>query len=196
MTIDKGLIGGFWLVMTALFFLAPAQAQVYKVVDKDGNVTYTDQPPETGAEPVELRELSIVERPEYQADKIKAQEDAGADAEKVLTLRELQRMYRGFRLTSPVPEQSFWGTENMATISWSAGQPLQPGMQVQITLDGKQMEPTTQATMTTDRMDRGEHTVSAVLLDASGRVVSRAEPVTFFIKQQTQAMSPRPRTGG
>ncbi len=37
-----------------LFSATPLLAQVYKVVDKDGNVTYTDQPPADGSGPVEL----------------------------------------------------------------------------------------------------------------------------------------------
>ena len=34
--------------------VSPLAAQVYKIVDKDGNVTYTDKPPEDDAKPMDL----------------------------------------------------------------------------------------------------------------------------------------------
>ena len=41
-------------------------AQVYKTVDEDGNVTYTDRPPEDGSAPIKLPELRVIEEPAYE----------------------------------------------------------------------------------------------------------------------------------
>ena len=48
---------------------AQAYAQVYKTVDENGNVVYTDQPPEDGSEPIKLKPLSVIEAPVYDADR-------------------------------------------------------------------------------------------------------------------------------
>ncbi len=59
---NKGLISA---LVTLVFFLLPlaafSQGEIYKVVDKDGNVTFTDQRPGAGAEPMDLPPLSVIE---------------------------------------------------------------------------------------------------------------------------------------
>ena len=45
---------------------SPVGAQVYKVVDEDGNVTFTDQAPADGSKPVELPPISVIEAPKYE----------------------------------------------------------------------------------------------------------------------------------
>jgi hypothetical protein len=195
MTSKRKVMGMLLVAATVAWAGQLTAGEIYKVVDADGNVTFTDQPPEPGATPITLPGLSVVERPSFAADN-QQQGGAGQQDDQQLSMRDLQRMYRGFRLVSPAPEQSFWGTGNTATIAWQAGAPLQPGMQVQLTLNGKELPPSTSATMTTEPMDRGEHQVSARLLSQSGEVVATAGPVVFFIRQQFQQPRPQPRVGG
>ncbi|MDX1381112.1 MAG: hypothetical protein R3233_08320, partial [Xanthomonadales bacterium] len=162
---------------------------------------------EPGAEPMDLPELSVVEPPPKtylpgREPKAEGDEEASGDAD--LSLGDLRRLYRDFRIVSPAPEQSFWGTGNDATVAWAAGQPLQPGMSVVITVDGQRQEPTVQPTLVLQQMDRGEHTVGAELLDERNRRIASAEPVTFFIHQNSvnfnqpsaQPRNPGGRPGG
>ena len=44
-----------WLPLTLA-----AQGEIYKVVDKDGNVTFTDQRPSDTAQPMDLPPLSVI----------------------------------------------------------------------------------------------------------------------------------------
>lgn len=196
------------IVLAAGLACAPlAFAQVYKHVDEQGNVTYSDAPPEPGAEPMDLPELSVVEPPPKtylpgREPKPEGAEDGAADRE--LSLGDLRRLYRDFRIVSPAPEQSFWGTGNDATVAWAAGQPLQPGMRVVITVDGERQEPTVQPTLVLQQMDRGEHTVGAELVDERNRRIASADPVTFYVHQNSvnfnqpsaQPRNPGGRPGG
>jgi len=50
-------------------------------------------------------------------------------------------------------------------------------------LDGKSLEPTRSASVTLEEMDRGEHMVSAELVDARNRKIASASPVTFYVRQ-------------
>ena len=195
-----------WLILAAatlLFGSAGAAAQVYKVVDENGNVTYTDQPPETGAEAVDLPEIGVVETapPKPLPGRDPADEAAGEEGAEP-SERELRSMYRDFRLVSPTPDQSLWGTGNAVAVSWTAGAALQPGMQVRIAVDGNERPPTTAPTTLIEGLDRGEHTVSADLVDARGRVIASAEPVPFYIHQNSvnfnnrQGPPPRPQPRG
>ena len=157
----------------------PLTAQVYKVVDKDGNVTFTDQAPADGSGPVELPPISVIEAPKYE-EKPAAKE--GEDAEE-MTVAQMRRTYRDFAIVSPQQEESVWRPDGPVPVAWSVGTALQPGMQVTLYLDGKRYTSTTQPMIAINGLDRGEHTLKAEIRDKRNRVVSTADTVTFFVRQ-------------
>ena len=186
------------VICTATALLAPAAlAEVYKSVDENGNVVYTDTPPEPGATPMELRELSVVPVPEY-ASKKKAVKSAGLEEGEAPSLDQLRRGYRDFTLTSPEPEQTFAGTGNVATIAWDTRFELQPGMSVVVYIDDQALPPTTADVINSPPLDRGEHRVRAELMDAANRTIASTDPVTFFVHQNSALFNqgPSPRGGG
>jgi hypothetical protein len=172
------------LIASASLMTTGAQAEVYKIVDKDGNVIYTDQPPEPGAEPVELPGLSVIGSLPGPAPKAEVTGDPAE--EQVTDIRELRRGYKDFRITSPAQEEHIQGTGNAVTLSWDARYALQPGMVVIFTLDGTDLEPTVSPSLSLQEIDRGEHTVSARLVDSQARIIASASPVTFFMRQWSQ----------
>lgn len=199
LTIKAGMAALLALACTLHCVLA--MAEVYKVVDEEGNVTYTDQAPADGAAPMKLPELSIIHT-DYQdkaseSDAAAGTSDAAAPAPAELTPRELRKMYRDFHITRPLPEETFWGTANTVVVSWGSSAALQPGMQVRVIVDGTAQEGTGDG-MLALTLDRGEHSVSADLLDDRGRKVMSTEKVTFFIKQHSvdaKAPKPTPHSG-
>lgn len=164
---------------------APAGAtDIYKTVDENGQVIYTDRQPSPDAQPISLRELSIVEAPSY-APTRRSQPDS--DPEPQVTMNELRLMYRDFKLVSPAPEQNFWGTGQVATIAWDAGAPLEDGLSVVYFVNGEAVtDPTTASTFSTEPMDRGEHTARVDLIGPNNQVIASAGPVTFFVKQNSR----------
>ena len=187
------------LLILIAFLLAvmagPLAAQVYKIVDKDGNVTYTDQPPSDGSKPIKLAPISVIEAPIYEKAPEKAKE--GAEGEEI-PLRDLRRLYRDFAIISPQSEESVWHPDGPIAVAWSAGNPLQKGMQVTVYLNGKKQATTTEQIIPVAGLDRGEHTVTAELKDAKNRRIATAEPVTFFIQRPniyTNRPGPTPRGG-
>jgi len=193
----QGICGMLASCTLSVMSATTALAEVYKTVDENGNVVYTDQPPEPGAEPMKLRELSVVPVPEYAA-KDRAIKSSGLGEGDTPDLGELRRGYRDFALTSPAPEQTFTGTGNIATIAWDTRFELQPGMQVVVQIDGKALPPTTASAITSPQLDRGEHQVSARLVDVQNRTIATSGPVTFFVHQNSALFNqgPTPRAGG
>jgi len=169
------------LLAFLLVSATPLMAQVYKTVDKDGNVTYTDQPPADGSGPIELRPISIIEAPTYETPP----ETTDADAEdgKEASLSSLRRDYNDFAIISPQPEESVWRPDGPTPVAWSTGTALLDGMQVTIFLDGKKQTATTQQMVPLINLERGEHIVSAELRDSRNRVIAQAAPVTFYVRQ-------------
>ena len=178
---SKGLIK---LLIPLVILLFPStafsQGEIYKVVDKDGNVTFTDQPPADGAQPMDLPPLSVIES-NVQVPEAPA---AGAVAEepKPPTIRELKKQFRDFRLTRPQSEETFWGTENTVVVSWGSSEPIPSGMSVRLFVDGAgQNAPAAGGVSLT--LDRGEHQVYAELRGEGNRRIATTQTVTFFVKQ-------------
>jgi hypothetical protein len=192
-----------WPLLAVLLLASPmALAEVYKTVDKDGNVVYTDQPPEPGAEPLELKALSIISPQKLSGKKelVPGQSDTGdgvADGQvEVTSLKELRRGYTDFAIISPRAEQSFVGTGNTASIAWSTRYRLQQGMSVTIILDGVAQLPTTSSVVTIPEVFRGEHIVLAEIRDVRNRLIARTDPVTFYMKQTSVNFPARQNSGG
>ena len=176
--LNKSLMMVFALLMLSA---TPLLAQVYKVVDKDGNVTYTDQAPADGSGPIELKPISVVEAPTYEtAPKTGDESDA---EDKGMSLSYLRKNYKDFAIVSPQQDESVWRPDGPIPVAWNTKYALQDGMQVTILLDGKKYTSTTQQMVPVANLDRGEHVLSAELRDAKNRVVAQAAPVTFFVRQ-------------
>ena len=176
---------GFFLALVAFAVMLASDAvfaQVYKVVDKDGNVSYTDRPPPDGSAPIKLAPISIIEAPTYeQPAKADAQAADGAEGKEV-SLRDLRKQYKNFAIVAPQQEESVWHPESAMSVAWNAGYQLQEGMQVTIYIDGKQHSKGSQSIVAVADLDRGEHKIEAKLTDARNRTIATAEPVTFFIR--------------
>jgi len=189
---SKGMIRA--ISATAVFLLSVSTIQaadIWKVVDEDGNVVYTDQPPKDGSKPMDLPELSIIE-----TDIQDIQTPAGEGEVKAPTSGELRKLYRDFRITRPLPEETFWGTANTVVVTWSSQTPLTPDLNVRLFVDGKaQAAPASGGVSLT--LERGEHKVFAELRDARNRRIMRTGTVTFFVKQHSANFNrPRPTPSG
>ena len=176
---NKGWIPVLVILLSPL--VATAEGEIYKIVNPDGSVTFTDQRPAPGAEPIELQPLSVVETD------IPVPEEAGADAEETSsepTARDLQRMYRDFRITQPQNEETFWGTGNQVTVSWGASKSIREDLNVTLYVDGT-AQPGPASGSVTLTLDRGEHQVYAVLRDVNRRRIAVTETVIFFVRQHS-----------
>lgn len=179
---NKGI---FSTLITLMFFLltmsAYAEGEIYKVVDKDGNVTFTDQRPSADAQPVDLPPLSVIET-DTPVPAVDTDNQAGSEEPQPLTPRELRRQFRDFRITRPLQEETFWGTGNSVVVTWESSQPIPPEMRVLLYVDGKsQAAPVAGGVSLT--LDRGEHQVYAELRDERNRRVLTTPPITFYVKQ-------------
>lgn len=198
----KLIINKTFLLIAIAFLFAitagPVSAQVYKTVDEDGNVTYTDQPPNDGSKPVDLPPLSIIETPTYERPAKATEEGAEGEDGKEMSLRYLRKNYQDFAIVAPQQEESVWHPGNVITVAWNVSYALQPGMRVTVSVDGVKQTPSSEQIIAVTGLERGEHTVTAELTDAKNRRIATAEPVTFFIRQPGlyNRRGPGPRGGG
>jgi hypothetical protein len=179
------------LVFLLLSFTAFAQGEIYKVVDKDGNVTFTDQRPSADAQPMDLPPLSIIATDPLNPPPVVPEEGALEDEQPAPpTPSDLRKLYRDFRITRPTPEETFWGTENSVVITWQTSQPILPQLRVVVMVDGSEQQATGSGSLSLT-LDRGEHQVYAELRDERNRRIVRTDTVTFFIQQHSVGQNRR-----
>lgn len=163
------------LVLLAFSSMGAAD-QLYKWVDAQGNVHYSDKPqPGANAKKLKLPPPTTYNAPVPLAP-------TGSDAPADQAADESGRQpYTVFEIATPQPNSTLWNVSSVnVTLNISPG--LQAGDHVTITLDGKVQGPLTTTAATFDGLERGEHSVSANLQQTDGSVMI-AKPVTFYIQQ-------------
>ena len=165
-----------YVILIALTYSASEAADIYRWKDSDGNVIYSDTP-QPGAEKVTLQETTILPS----APVPKSPDEA--NTEKPGPVK-----YQSVAITRPTDEQTI--RENIANVGVAIS--LQPGLQtghghqLQLLFDGQGVEePGRKTSFTLPAVDRGAHTLQAVILQSNGRVVTRSAISTFFVHKQS-----------
>ena len=164
------LAGGF----CALLMWTIAGADVYRSVDADGNVTYSDTP-HSGAEKIEVKDPTIVPSTRSQ---IKLGPEKSA---------KRAVPYKTIAIASPANDETI---RNVRTVRVQGR--LSPGLQtsfghrVQILFNGAPVsEPGVSLSATLNDVDRGAHTLQLVVVDSRGSEVARSAASTFFLHQNS-----------
>ncbi len=165
-----------FLVAVALLLALPAQAEVYRIVNPDGSITFTDQP-QQGAEAVKLPPVSTYPAPRVSAP---VQASSGQDGESA------DASYSSFVVAAPAPETTIRDNQGNVSMQIRVEPALQVerGHRIQFMVDGvDQGEPSASAGVTFQNMDRGSHSLSARLIDAEGTTLMTAPAVTVFVRR-------------
>lgn len=171
--------------IAALMFVglsATASAAVYKWVDAQGNVHYGDLPPgEVPAESVKLPGIST-----YQQRKIPYPAAPEPAPQPAFT------GYTSAQVVQPEANSAVRANDQKVTVAIALEPALQPGHKVAFYLDGRQVgEPMDSISAEFSGVYRGGHTVSAKVLDAGGKTLIEAAPVTFTLRKHT-IIPPKP----
>ncbi|SDL48812.1 protein of unknown function [Modicisalibacter muralis] len=171
-------------------------ASVYRSVDAQGNVIFTDKPIEN-SERIELEPLTVVPSPEplssIPADSDEAADDA-ASGDSAGAVSGPFMPYSTFRIVSPQDEQTLpTGVAGNVQVELEIDPDLRDDHRVRLLLDGEisQSAMHTKAFMLTN-LDRGEHRLRAELLDASGNVRHRSAPITLYVQRASVNLPANP----
>jgi hypothetical protein len=159
----------------ALMSSLASAATVYKWVDENGVVHYSDQP---------HPDAQKVKVPEAQTYKALPAERAGGTP--VTPAEAPPAPYQGCAVVQPTGEQTFANIDSLNVVV-RTDPPLRSGDQVFVTLDGQPLNgrSPTGLTYTISPVDRGTHTVQAVVRDSSGAMLCQTSGVTFHVQQNS-----------
>ncbi len=155
-------------------FCLPLQAQVYKIVDERGRVTYTDQlpPDDQKHETVELEPINTQPPVEPRREPIFVPNED----------RNEEQVNYLLALSSPANETHVPPGQRDLRLAAQVSPALRAGHRIQFTMNG---QPLGQASQVTSHLikeiHRGEHRLAVQILDERGRVLTTSDPVTVYV---------------
>jgi hypothetical protein len=171
-------------VMAALLPLV-AVAEIYKYVDSNGVVRYTDKPPSKNAKPMELPTLQT-----YTGAEGSNSENADEN-ELDSILLPTTASYTGIELTSPGADQVFSTGNPQITASAQVDPGLQAGHRVVFLVDGLPFPaPPGESSTQLTGLNRGSHTLQAVVMDSRDSIQVQSEPINFQMNQPSLQKPP------
>jgi hypothetical protein len=170
-----------WLAIGLLTAFTVQAAVIYKWVDADGVVHYSDQA-SPGAE-------KIVTATSSSSTPSAARNSTGPIAPAPRgTAGGLN--YTEFSITSPAPDQTFFG-DDVVAVHLNLNPPLRPNQAITWHLNGKQLDsPPTAVAFALPRLDRGTYVLAATITDQQTSESETSNSVTFFVRQPS-ALSPQ-----
>lgn len=163
-------------LLLLMMLAAPASAEVYRYVDEQGVVHYTDKPPGRDAKPATLPPLHT-----YPAGR-PPEPDAPSAPETPASAGKLQ-----VRIDAPAPDQTFRDPSGSVSVSASVSPALPGGHGLIYYVDGSAAtpEPVQTTGFTLSGLERGEHRIAVAVVDGDGREVARSATVSVHLKPPT-----------
>ncbi len=165
------------LLLLVLLAGTAGASEIYRWVDEDGVIHYSDQPRE-GAERVNLPKPNTIRppaRPQAAAD----QGDTGESEEPAGPFS-----YESLEVASPAAEETLWNIEGVLNVSLALTPGLQPGHQVRVYHNGERQD-VDGLNFQLQEVWRGVHNIQAEVVDETGRVMVRSQPNRFYVQQNT-----------
>ena len=185
-----------WLMKPLLFSLlflvvaSPFAAETgYRLVHPDGTVEFSDVPI-PGGEAIKLREAPTIKMaPPAPSSTTKSSVQRRGGSRKSAD--------GSISITSPKAGQTLWFDEAGVSVSVNLSQHLESGQVITVSLDGKPVASGSGSSFNIGPVFRGSHTVSASVVDSSGKIVLSSPAVSFHLRQYSAIgrESPPPEEG-
>lgn len=172
------------LFLLLMFSAGAVAAEVWRWVDEDGVMHFSDRP-HPGAERVELAPAQSYTAPALPPPRQPTPREDSDPAP----------AYSRVAIVSPEAGEMFWNIGGQLTVQVALEPQLIRGHELRIYLDGNRVDGVPQGPVqfTIGEVYRGEHTLRAAVFASGGRELASSEAITFYV-QQTSIQNPsRPR---
>lgn len=152
----------------------PLSAEVYRQVDAQGNVTYTDEPVEgTEAEEIKVKPVTTVTLPKL---------DAVREPEKLREKVEKEgAAYDSVTFVAPDDNEAFHSGSGNVEFQVTSSPSLRKDHKYEVTLDGQPVGQSQSGTVMVRNVYRGTHDAGVNIVDSDGVTVKSGETITFTI---------------
>jgi hypothetical protein len=167
-------------------------AAIYKKVDADGNVTFTDVPPraEETAETIDLESPNSFKADVPDAGPQETTSVETTDANDAVAAPE----YTALVIVSPTDDMAIRDNAGTIEVTTSLEPSLADNHVMRLLLDGAPVAETNQTgNFTLENVDRGTHELQAQVLNDTGDVVFAGQPSVFHMLRYSALAPGRPR---
>ena len=160
------------LLIPALLLTFTVDAGLYKGLDNEGNVVYSDQPFDD-AKKFTPPSLTVFDAPKTKAKKKTDKEE-----------KTVEFKYTDFDIVSPKNNQTIRNEANpTATLQLKPALNTAEGHNIWLLMDGKPLVKNSQSTsLQMGRAGRGAHQLQAQVKDKQGKIIARTRAIVIHIK--------------
>lgn len=154
-----------------------AAAAIYKWVDADGTVHFSDTPRD-GAEEVHVAPPQTYEPGDLPAFTPRPEPPTPVPA------------YTRFELTSPADDSTIRDNTGAITVTFAVEPELkaEQGHRLVVLLDGQGHDPVQATSVTLENVDRGTHSLQGQIIDADGNAVISSQSIQVHLHRQSLQM--------
>ncbi|MBK1852735.1 MULTISPECIES: DUF4124 domain-containing protein [unclassified Marinobacter] len=167
MRLKHGITAGLMLLITT-----PVIAEVYRNVDAQGNVTFSDEPSK-GAETVKVKPVTTITLPKpknvRETDKLREE------------VKREGSIYEQVSFIYPEDEQAFHSGSGDVHFEMRSTPELEPGHKYEVTLDGQPVGQSASGSVTVNNVFRGTHDAGIHIIDRNGVQIKTGKPIRFTV---------------
>ncbi len=167
---------------TFLFISANAFAEIYRSIDEDGNVIFTDRSGQGKDERIIILPKSITIKNSTDAPRRERIEGLG----RINKTEGAAKPYTQFAIISPGNDEPIRDNTGNVELKLALSPSLQIkfGHRIQIELDGKMQKMRWRMdSMLLTNLDRGTHNLRAFIVDKTGKKLKTSQSVTFHLQK-------------
>ena len=155
------------------------KAEVYRTVDEDGNVIFTDQKAESeDSTPLKIRPVQTIPAP-----KIKRKTSVTSPG-----YTSTHNFYKSLEIISPTEQETFQNPESI-TVSVETKPSNNAGHRYRLLVNNQEQQNSNIPRFVLNHPDRGTLVLKAEIINAQGAVLISSEPRTIFVHR---AIAPPP----
>lgn len=191
------------LLLTAAAVLLNASAdaagtKIYRTVDENGNVVFTDVPPKDGEpgaavdldQPNSFTPESAPEQARRDGTSLESWLGEEAPAEDEDPGTSSSAGYSGVTIVSPANDASIRDNAGNLTVVAAVEPELRADHRLQLFLDGALRTTSDTPTFQLANVDRGTHAVEVRIVDEAGATLAASQPATFHLHRRSVLLQP------
>ena len=161
-----------YLLIVLMFAVCASSGaqEIYRSVDKDGNVIFSDVPTK-GAAKVQLKETTTIK-----SLKVESSPETGSVPEKTEIIP-----YKSIAITTPADDEAIRDNAGNVGVQVALEPSLLPGHEIIVYLDGKEQAQGTGASFSLQNIDRGTHQLRTSVKGPDGHILISSKSVTFHL---------------
>ncbi len=173
----------FLLLMTTI---CASNAQIYKWVDSQGGVHFSDTP-HAGAQIITLPDENNSSSPSSIPPKTSPEPNELQDQSSV----KLKHSYTQIGIVQPESGATIRNNQGFVTVTAQTEPDLYPGDKLQLLYDNAVLgEPQKNPVFEINGMYRGSHTLAVQVIDEDGNVIDSSDPITIYVFRPRVGMVP------